>query len=316
MKRNIFDENSSKEIDAKDNVFGSFLINKGLYDEIEITEGNIMDLADLIGGHVKIDIYCPECKENRVFYCESIPYYSNENNQKGIEKRLLEREIITCQNIQKLTSVRPDNSQEKPWTWTNQFIKDDTRIMVFKYICAMDSQHHLDYIVLTQGNKMMKIGQYPSVADLSFPELKEYRKVMQNEDEKEFKRAIGLFANGIGVGSFVYLRRIFERILDAAREKASANGELNEDEFKKARVTEKVKLLVKYLPKILVDNTVFYGILSKGIHELSEEDCIMYFPVMEKFILMTFEQWEKIRRDEENEKEIQTVLNKIAEKTK
>ena len=60
--------------------------------------------------------------------------------------------------------------------------------MVFKFFCAMDNTHHLDYIVLTYGNKMKKIGQYPSVADLSFPELKEYRKVMTKEDEKELKK--------------------------------------------------------------------------------------------------------------------------------
>ena len=59
---------------------------------------------------------------------------------------------------------------------------------------------------------MKKIGQYPSVADLSFPELKDYRKVMSKDDDKELKRAIGLHASGIGIGSFVYLRRIFERI--------------------------------------------------------------------------------------------------------
>ena len=27
-------------------------------------------------------------------------------------------------------------------------------------------EHHLDYIVLTTDNSMMKIGQYPSVADM------------------------------------------------------------------------------------------------------------------------------------------------------
>lgn len=84
----------------------------------------------------------------------------------------------------------------------------------------MDNTHHLDYIVLAYGNKLKKIGQFPSVADLIFPELKEYRKVMTEEDGKEFKRAVGLFASGIGIGSFVYLRRIFECIILTASQKA------------------------------------------------------------------------------------------------
>lgn len=314
MKRNIFDDNSTREIKSKDNVFGNFLVNKGLYDEIEITEDNIMELADLVGGHVKIDVYCPECKDNRIFTCEAIPYYYNESYQKGIEKRLLEREIISWQDVQKMTSVRPDNSQEEPWSWTNRSINDDTRLMVFKFTCAMDSQHHLDYVVLTHENKMIKIGQYPSVADLAFPELKEYRKVMQKEDEKELKRAIGLFASGIGVGSFVYLRRIFERIIVNASKKAIQEGKITEADFGKSRVDEKIKMLSDYLPKSLIGNTVFYGIISKGIHELTEEECLEYFPVMQGFILLILRQWEQMRRDEEEEKSIQASLSKIAGK--
>lgn len=314
MKRNIFDENSSREIKAIDNVFGNFLIDKGLYDEIEITEDNIMQLADLVGGHVKIDIYCPECKDSRVFSCEAIPYFFNESYQNGIEKRLLERELISWQEVQKMTSVRPDNSSKEPWSWTNQSIIDDTRIMVFKFTCAMDSQHHLDYIVLTQGNKMIKIGQYPSVADLSFPELKEYKKVMQKEDEKELKRAIGLFASGIGVGSFVYLRRIFERIIVNASKMAIQKGKITEEDLAKCRVDEKIKKLSDYLPKSLIGNTVFYGIISKGIHELTEEECLEYFPVMKGFIMLILRQWEQMRRDEEEEKAIQASLSKIAGK--
>ena len=304
MERNIFN----------DNVFGNFLVNKGLYDEIEITEDNITELADLVGGHIKIDVYCPECKNNRIFTCEAIPHYYNESYQKGIEKRLLGREIISWQDVQKTTSVRPDNFQKEPWSWTNRSINDDTRLMVFKFTCAMDSQHHLDYVVLTHENKMIKIGQYPSVADLAFPELKEYRKVMQKEDEKELKRAIGLFASGIGVGSFVYLRRIFERIIVNAGKKAIQEGKITEADFGKSHVDEKIKMLSDYLPKSLIGNTVFYGIISKGIHELTEEECLEYFPVMRGFIWLILRQWEQMRRDEEEEKSIQASLSKISGK--
>lgn len=38
------------------------------------------------------------------------------------------------------------------------------------------------------------------------------------------------------------------------------------------RVEDKIKLLKDYLPQMLVDNKVVYGIMSKGIHELSEEE--------------------------------------------
>lgn len=311
--RNVFNEQLSREIKSIDNVFGDFLVNKGLYDEIEITRDNIFELADLVGGHVKIDIYCPKCGESRVFSCEMIPYFWYDGHDKEIKGGSLENEIVSYQQIQ---NVRESRNLEETWTWFNDSLEKDTRLMVFKFFCAMDNTHHLDYIVLTYGNKMKKIGQYPSVADLSLPKLKEYRKVMAKEDEKELKRAIGLFASGIGVGSFVYLRRIFERIILNASQKAIEEGKIKEEEFGKAHVDEKIKMLAEYLPKSLVNNPVFYGIISKGIHELSEEDCLEFFPVMQSFIMMILRQWEKIRRDEEEEKKLAASLSNIAAKVK
>lgn len=315
ITKNVFNEQTTRKIKSIDNIFGNFLVNKGLYDEIEITKDNIFELADLVGGHVKLDIYCPKCGENRVFYCKAIPYYWYDDHNQKIDSRSLGEEIISWQKIQDMQPYFTDEPK-KTWTWTNNSLVDDTRLMVFNFFCAMDNTHHLDYIVLTYGNRLKKIGQYPSVADLSFPELKEYRKVMTMEDEKEIKRAIGLFASGIGVGSFVYLRRIFERIIVTASQKAIEDGKIQQEEFGKAHVNEKIKMLSEYLPKSLVNNPVFYGIISKGIHELSEEECLEFFPVMQSFIMMILRQWEKIRRDKEEEKKLEAALNNIATKTK
>ena len=316
LVNNVFEESNQREIKCRDNVFGDFLVNKGLYDEIEITEENVFELADLIGGHVKIDVYCPECEESRVFSCEPIPHYWYDDFKDKIKGCPLEEEIVSWQNIQDLRSTSPADDSEESWSWNNNSVEDDTRVMIFKFSCAMDNAHHLDYIVLTYGNKMKKIGQYPSVADLSFPELKEYKKVMTKEDEKELKRAIGLYASGIGVGSFVYLRRIFERIIVVASQKAITEGKVDEVAFGKAHVDEKIKMLADYLPKSLVNSPVFYGIVSKGIHELSEDECLEYFPVMQSFIMMILRQWEKIRRDEEEEKKLAASLSVIASKVK
>ena len=66
----------------------------------------------------------------------------------------------------------------------------------------------------------------------------------------------------------------------------------------------------------MVNSPVFYGIISKGIHELSEEECLEFFPVLQSFIMMILRQWEKIRRDEEEEKKLAASLSNIAAKVK
>ena len=312
VRKNVIPELDTREIKSTDNLFGNFLVKNGLYDEIEITKDNIYELADLIGGHVKIDVYCPKCGENRVFYCERILHYEYSDHDGEIKADLLEDKIVSWQIHQKLGASTPIDKSKEPWSWTNTSIEDDTRLMVFKFVCSMDNSHHLDFIVLTNGNEMKKIGQFPSYADLSYSEIKKYRKIMSDEDEKELKRANGLFSAGIGVGSFVYLRRIFERIIATAAKKGIEASIIDETEYEKAHIDERIKMLSDYLPKVLVDNKVFYGIVSKGIHELSEDDCLEYFPVMNSFIMMILRQWDKIREDEEEEKELAAAINRIA----
>ena len=59
---------------------------------------------------------------------------------------------------------------------------------------------------------------------------------------------------------------------------------------------------------MVVDNKPIYGIVSKGIHELSEEDCIRYFPVLRDCIYAILQQWEEKRKREERENQLQKSL--------
>ena len=207
------------------------------------------------------------------------------------------------------TKVRQENSSVEEWKWINWQIADTTRLMKLEYICSMNEEHHLDYIVLATDNSMMKIGQYPSIADMTFPELDAYKHVISKEDRKELGTAIGLFASGVGAGSYVYLRRILERLVYQAKEAAADT--IDSEMFEQARVAEKIKMLEGYLPDILVKNTTIYGILSKGIHELSEEECRKYFPVVKECIYQILGMWESLRKRQADEVALNKALNAI-----
>jgi hypothetical protein len=47
------------------------------------------------------------------------------------------------------------------------------------------------------------------------------------------------------------------------------------------RMTEKIAALRTHLPEIVTRNAKAYGILSLGLHELSEEQCAKAYPVLE-----------------------------------
>lgn len=148
--------------------------------------------------------------------------------------------------------------------------------------CSRNSQHKLLFLLMIDAEKrtIQKIGQCPSIADLNMYDVKKYASVLGKTVFPELTKAIGLAAHGIGVGSFVYLRRIFEGLVQGAHQVAKSDEGWAEEEYEKARMGEKIQLLHRHLPSFLVENRAIYGILSKGIHELSEAECLDAFPVV------------------------------------
>lgn len=312
MRDNVFDSIPYNTVSGEDNVFAHFLQTAGLYDFMEINKSNINDLVILLDGKVRISAYCKKCKAERVFTMEPYIYFAEDRS--GCYSQKLSEEVLRIQRLyvseDAQSSDESTSKENTRWQWKNWQIEDESRILVFKFVCSMNDKHYLDYIVSTEENKFRKIGQYPSVADLTFPELNEYKKVMSEDDRKEFRRAIGLYASGIGAGAYVYLRRIFESLLEQA--KGKAGDAIDIKAFNNAHVGKKITMLSSYLPSALTSNTVLYGILSKGIHELTEEQCLTYFPVLKDCLYMILDQWEEMRKKEEKEKSIKAALSKIA----
>jgi len=52
------------------------------------------------------------------------------------------------------------------------------------------------------------------MADIAIDEMRQkYRLVLRGDNWAELYKAVGLAAHGEGIGSFVYLRRVFERLI-------------------------------------------------------------------------------------------------------
>ena len=297
-----------------ENIFTNFLLDSGLYASIFIEEENISDFIELVKGNVKISTYCKECEQERVFTMKPIKYY-HMTGQEGNEKITCESLGDRMSSMQDVMSIaKIENKNTDAWELIKSNFADITRLMNFEFICSMDEKHHLDFTVLVNDNSFMKIGQFPSIADITFPGLDDYKHVISKQDRSELGTAIGLFANGVGAGSYVYLRRILERLVYQAKE--NAGDKVDNDSFENAKVADRIKMLEGYLPDILIQNTMIYGILSKGIHELSEEDCLNYFPVVKECIFQILGMWENMRKKQADEDALNKALNVIIGKIK
>lgn len=164
----------------------------------------------------------------------------------------------------------------------------------------------------TDRDRIEKVGQYPSVASIHIAQVKQYRKVLGESYIKDFTKAIGLAANGIGTGSFVYLRRVFEHLIEEIAADAIRSGEIDKSHFESLKMENKLQLLSNHLPEVILENKSLYGVLSAGIHELSEKDCLKYFTVVRQVIELILDEQEHRRLLEEKKKKTKNELGRIA----
>ncbi|MFA5748018.1 MAG: hypothetical protein WC872_02780 [Candidatus Absconditabacterales bacterium] len=180
--------------------------------------------------------------------------------------------------------------------------------------CKRKNNDILTFNLLIKKDTIIKVGQYPSLADLQFAEIgKKYNNILPKEDLINLKIAIGLKAHGVGAGSFVYLRRIFENLIFETYNIHKTELTMTETDFIGKRMMEKVEILKKYLPNQLIEMKGVYSILSKGVHELSEQDCLKFFSAIKLSIELILDQKIKMKEEEEKTK---SVAKEIASITK
>lgn len=155
--------------------------------------------------------------------------------------------------------------------------------------CQRDRFHTYTFHVRCVSGTVEKIGQYPSAQSIAASDVAKYRSMLPKEDYDELQRAGGLIAHNIGIGSYVYLRRVFERMIARHHaEYAKERGEI--DGFGAMPMDQKVEALAAVLPSTVRDFPGMYGFLSKGLHELSEEFCKKHFPLLRSMILTIVEE--------------------------
>lgn len=84
------------------------------------------------------------------------------------------------------------------------------------------------------------------------------------------------------------------------------NEQISKSDFK-----EKIRLSKDKLPSFLVENTKIYSILSKGIHELDEEECKSFFPILRTAIEIVLDEEIEQKEKEKKNKLISDQLNKF-----
>lgn len=256
-------------------------------------------LYNAVSFRETLDTHCVQCGKHSTF----------KGDDKNVSNNLLMNSRGATASISELgfssTSLRNFEFGKTQKGGADYFLN---KAWIVECYCTRVNSHKMFFVINATLDKFGKIGQYPSIADLELPSIKKYQKVLAN-DYSDFSKAIGLTSHGVGIGAFVYLRRIFENLIEEAHQLEITRENWNEDDYEKSRMSDKIILLKDKLPDFLSKNRSLYSILSKGIHELKEDECLRAFPLMKNSIELILDQ--KLAKKEALRKELeaQAALN-------
>jgi len=268
------------------------ILKSPLYESYNIEETDLNDLFKLFHCTDRFDFYCPYCAKNSTFEG------TNRITSYGTQGK--------CNSYTEIKNISNHSLRENSMKY---YMGEG--IKTIKFVCTRDKSHFTGFVFHYFQNSLIKIGQYPSISELNQERIKKYRKVLSGEQYKELNRGIGLTSHGVGIGSFVYLRRIFENLIQESISRSIKNKDFKSKDFEGLRMNEKIKLLVDYLPDFLFENREIYGILSKGIHELTESECLEFFPVMQVGIELILDEKYEEALKEEKKKAVSKKLGKL-----
>jgi len=272
-------------------LLAEIIAQTGLYAQIPIS-----DVAPVLFSlilHGPSDIYCAGCKRMSVFRAIQTP-----------------SKIVThIESPPILISLKSPSVKSKE-------LKHEDRDFTLELNCTRFATHRIRVMFRVEQDTLMKIGQYPSVADLQLHQLAKYDGVLAESMRRDFARAIGLNAHGIGIGAFVYLRRIFESLIEESHQAAFAEQGWDDDLFERSKTDERIRLLKHRLPELLVSNAAIYSILSKGIHSLTDDECLEHYATIKLGIELILDEKISHEQTELAKKKLTSEISRIQSKLK
>ena len=252
----------------------NLLMQKGTYAKVSEVDANIFEQFTSSNGFSTLDLHCPKCNENKTFVYVDWDYI------KGLGGY-----------------VKGSNYYQ------------NTRSIFYK--CPTCGQCVL-FIFHFDGNSIIKLAQYPSLYDVSRDELKKYQKnkLIDKDSFREIYKAETCASSGYYVAAYTYMRRVYETMLMSVFTDNQGAIGLSEDEFRKLHSDKKLEAIKDYLA---IDDEIYlplYGLLSAGIHAMTEEQCCEDYVVLKPILLEILAEQKAKQEQADKRKELKELFAK------
>lgn len=292
--------------------------NLDIGESIEITENNAETIFNFIIDRSAYDHYCNNCNRIKTFIQSQkqsviVDGTFNDNHAINMYNPKLNDKVITYD--------KSDYSSLSNNSSSITIYDINSRFFIFKKLECPTCDEKLTMIFLYEKNCIAKVYQSFISDIIKDEDIQQFKKMkLLNEDDlKELNNANKCKKLGMNIASFVYMRRIFENMLQRIYEAHQSEVTIKDasKKFTDLFVKDKVKLLKPYLP-ILMNEEVssdkyikLYKLLSEGIHKLNEDICESLYNIIKELLLMILEKEMQEKKNRKNLTELETSFNKI-----
>lgn len=238
--------------------FIDLLENQPPYKTISISLNDYAELSEC--QIVKFESFCPTCGKERTFITANMTSFSH----------CLKEEIMKQTSTPKIVFVK-NSSESQKGAAENYPVK----FLGLSCNCAHCAEEHY-FTIRIDGQSICKIGQYPSFSRKETLSLKKYKNLI-SKYYTELTKSVNLYSQGLGIGSFVYLRRILEHLVET-KYYALPEHEETARFIDKLKAVQEVETIIP--PELEEIKEQIYSVLSKGIHEYTEEECYALYDVV------------------------------------
>ena len=249
------------------------LQNKGIYSSIKLTIEEYKILCNTLNELNSLDLYCLSCKAEKTFV------FSLVDGASGYGRILSNSRIYEY-------------------------------ILAITYKCPTCNKKVV-FVLVFDNDKLIKIGQYPSLIDVSRNEINKYKKIKLIDEDyfEELKKAEVCACESYYVASFLYLRRVFENLITNIYEDNKEEIEAEREIFSNKTLEDKLKILKPFLA---IENEVYktlYKLLSEGLHNLPEDQCEQNYELLKFILLDILEEQESKKRKKENRSKLHSLIS-------
>ncbi|HEY5124693.1 MAG TPA: hypothetical protein VIK14_13260 [Ignavibacteria bacterium] len=268
-----------------------------LYQKIDLSAENNQKVTDLIDFRGPIDIFCPWCNDTSIFNISETIDVDNGNvgfysKHKIMLDSFAKKEITG--DYSGFISTKP----KIEFNYPNKFYFK-------KFHCTRNGNHILIVFFVIQDNKLFKIGQYPSELDLTQKNFYKYNRLIDKKIVNEVRTSLILKGHNFNVASLIYLRRAYEFMIEECHQiKLKENG-WDENKYIGIRNEDKIELLKELLPEKFIKHKSMYGILSKAIHQLEDDECKEAYKILFPIFILIFDEIKFKKESQQAEIEIE-----------